>query len=331
MKKGTAGQIQDGGMEKEYQKRGHESGPGASYFKEGVSKIKMRENQQNHWRFLVPMPAEGQVLTSWAYKIEVHFGIGICPLRTLGLPCPVCEWRDTAWDTHDKEFVKTLYPQPRMLANALDRMDPQKQNEVQIADMPKIMFYDEVLQQCRIPETGQVINVADVANGYDIYFTYNKPANSPGKYGGFLRATSPNNCQAIVDAAGGVYALSDVVVIKTYEELKEAFKPEFLMTRQSASPAAPPVAPVGSPAPVATAPGVEVEKLGQNLAAMQEGATAPVAAPAPVAPVPVAAPTTAAPPAAEAVPAPVAQPVAAPVAVAPQKIAAPENKEGPFG
>ena len=91
-----------------------------------------------------PMADVGEV--HWERTFYVHRGIGanqdtfVCPAKTAGLPCPICEYvvkmrRDP---NSDEKMIKGLEPKERQLFNVIDKSEPDK--GIQIFDISFYLF-----------------------------------------------------------------------------------------------------------------------------------------------------------------------------------------------
>ncbi len=107
-----------------------------------------------------PNADEGQI--HWERTFWVHRNIGpnqetlICPAKTAGEKCPVCEARARLSmddDEDAEEMRKTLNPKERQLILIRDAKEPDK--GLQLIDLSTYAFGDEILKSIRSADEGE--------------------------------------------------------------------------------------------------------------------------------------------------------------------------------
>jgi hypothetical protein len=103
-------------------------------------------------------PNADEGMRHWERTFWVHKGIGVdnemflCPSKTLGEKCPICEYRASlaskaARDEDTYDLVKTLEPKERQLFNVIDTKMPDK--GIQVWDISKHLFGKDLLKEVR--------------------------------------------------------------------------------------------------------------------------------------------------------------------------------------
>jgi hypothetical protein len=100
-----------------------------------------------------PDAAEGELYFQRTYYTHRNIGLNgdvyVCPAKTTGQPCPVCEERarlDSSVDA-DPDLVKDLLPKKRQLWNVYDHSDPER--GVQVWDISYHLFGKQLLARIR--------------------------------------------------------------------------------------------------------------------------------------------------------------------------------------
>jgi len=109
----------------------------------------------------------------FAYNLDiwVHAKIGpgestvICPSKSFGKSCPICEAVEHAYKTNDTETAKALKARRRVYYNVIDMADPEEGLEV--FDVSHYYFEKELIGSAsRRGENGQMVRFADPDNRY---------------------------------------------------------------------------------------------------------------------------------------------------------------------
>ena len=134
-------------------------------------------------------PDEIPVGETWYRReILVHKKIGtkeknyICP-RTIGKPCPICEYRTELMKDpdHDDKEIQALKPQVKHLYNILDKTDDPKNEEIQIFEFSYYNF-GRVLDE-ELKEEDEEFSFADLQGGYTLRVQiYKRMLKSKFKY-----------------------------------------------------------------------------------------------------------------------------------------------------
>lgn len=111
----------------------------------------------------------------YGYDLFVHYGIGpdecayLCLEKMLNEKCPICEERKRAHAaSEDEEYVKSLRPSQRVAVWIINR--DKEEDGPQIWNMPKKMD-DNFTNLCVDKRTGELIQIVDPYEGFDIEFT----------------------------------------------------------------------------------------------------------------------------------------------------------------
>lgn len=100
-----------------------------------------------------PDAAEGELYYQRTFYTHRNIGLNgdvyVCPAKTIGQPCPVCDERarlDSTVDA-DPELVKALLPKKRQLWNVYDHSDPER--GVQVWDISYHLFGKQLFARIR--------------------------------------------------------------------------------------------------------------------------------------------------------------------------------------
>jgi hypothetical protein len=108
----------------------------------------------------------------YGLDVYVHYNIGdrgsaLCLQKMFGKPCPMCQEQMRAQRANDEELAKELKAGKRVLVWVLNRKA--EQDGPMVWAMPWTL--DRDIAKCgRDPDTGEVLNIDDPENGYDISF-----------------------------------------------------------------------------------------------------------------------------------------------------------------
>jgi len=131
-------------------------------------------------------PDEIPVGETWYRReILVHKKIGtkeknyICP-RTIGKPCPICEYRTELMKDpdHDDKEIQALKPQVKHLYNILDKTDDPKNEEIQIFEFSYYNF-GRVLDEELKEEDEEFSAFADLQGGYTLRVRFTENVKNP--------------------------------------------------------------------------------------------------------------------------------------------------------
>lgn len=143
---------------------------------------------------ILPPPVDAD----WGHyglNLCVHYGIGsdqsayLCASKMKGEPCPLCEERDKATSAGEEELADALRPNYRVAVYVIDRAQEAKGPLLWsiAAGLDK-----DITKLCIDPANGEVLNVDDPNDGYDLNFT-REGEGMKTKYKGiqFSRKSSP--------------------------------------------------------------------------------------------------------------------------------------------
>lgn len=181
-----------------------------------------------------PMMKPGE----WTYVLEVfvHNNVGpeenkvfICPFKTYGDPCPICEHRRELIERDaDEDLIKSLAVSkyPRSIYNIICHDDSRSRNEVQVFNTSHFLFEKQLIEAAqsspRQIEDGEppIIDFADPDDGRGIIFT----REGDGRSTTFTGISFTKRKKAIPDSIlEKAYILDDIIHIASYDEIYEAF------------------------------------------------------------------------------------------------------------
>lgn len=109
----------------------------------------------------------------FAYNLDiwVHKKVGpgeatvICPSKTYGKACPLCEAADKAYKENDQDTAKAFKAGRRVYYNIIDMSDPEE--GLQVFDVSHYLFEKELIGAAsRKGDNGQMVRFADPDNKY---------------------------------------------------------------------------------------------------------------------------------------------------------------------
>lgn len=109
----------------------------------------------------------------WGMDAYVHYGVGsdeqtyLCANKMNGESCPICDEQTRAHKSGDTEYADKLKPTKRVLVYLIDR-DNEKDGPM-IWNMP-VSLDNDLLKLSVDKRTGDVLNITDPEDGYDIEF-----------------------------------------------------------------------------------------------------------------------------------------------------------------
>jgi len=147
------------------------SGSYDSYLDEKATLFKPKGDTDYCIRILPPTWDNAE---HYGLDIHVHYGIGsdnnsyLCPKRMKNQPCPICTEREAAERAGKEEYAKELAPTRRVLAWIVDR---DKQEDGPVCWAMPITFDKDVTRRAVDKRSGEVLNIDDPFEGYDIEFS----------------------------------------------------------------------------------------------------------------------------------------------------------------
>jgi hypothetical protein len=161
--------------------------------------------------------------------IYTHKRIGLgkknilCLNRTFNKSCPICEERDKLIEEGNDDQADMLKPTRRAIYNIIDCTDEEK--GVQLLDMTHFFFEKELLEKLKIVEDEEgngAIIFADLEEGRSISFRASEETYNKNKFFKFKDFTFDKRETAYdEDAINTTYPLDDLLIIPTYDEVKE--------------------------------------------------------------------------------------------------------------
>lgn len=128
---------------------------------------------ENNVRILPPGPS-WQDYGHYGYVTFTHYSVGAdqgayaCPTKMAGQPCPICEER-AATDESDDDYRRQLSPSKQVAVYVIDRDKEDEGPKLWL--MPATKIDAEILTRSTDKRTGEVLNVDDPEEGYDVTFT----------------------------------------------------------------------------------------------------------------------------------------------------------------
>lgn len=162
----------------------------------------------------------------YGLEIFVHYGIGpdgdsfLCQNVMNNDPCPICEERTRALKDGDKEYADKLKAGKRVCVYIVDRDD--EDEGLLMWAMPWTMDAD-ITTLAVDKRTGEVLDVDDPVNGYDIEFT-KKGKGINTKYSGVAiarKSSKLKNATALEDAVET--PLPEILKFYEYDEIEKIF------------------------------------------------------------------------------------------------------------
>jgi hypothetical protein len=171
----------------------------------------------------------------YTFRYFVHKSVGpnndwyICPARTWGEDCPICEYRQKLIDKGEDwdSVIKPLFPRSRNLYNVVCYDRGEEKKGVQIWDVSNHYFEKHILTLSKKPaRSGKAeknILFFDEEDGKSITFTI-EPAQGkddfPEYVGHAFDERDYKISDEILDAA---HCLDELIVRPSYEDLEKAF------------------------------------------------------------------------------------------------------------
>src|SRR4030066_2145677 len=165
-------------------------------------------------------------LNFYGVSVHIHQNVGVnndqylCLKRMKSSTCPICEQQAELWDT-EPEMAKDLYPQTRYLVWVVDLSLPIDKQEALIWSCPRTAM-DDILGVSYKKATDEILNLADIDDGFAIYFDREKTAGTTfSKYKNFQLDDSPT--EAKDSWLEGIHSFNEVIEYASYEEIKNVF------------------------------------------------------------------------------------------------------------
>jgi len=177
---------------------------------------------------------EAQVGDSdYVLDIWVHRSIGptednyICPARNYGKPCPICEKiKILQSDEANDDLVKDIRPRRRVIYNILCWDKGEFEKGIQIWEVAHFYMESHLVEIAKQPRDGGFVNFACPDDGKTVCFKREGSGGQNTKFTGhqFADRIIDNKPYTITDKQlAQAFCLDDLVEVKTYEELEQAF------------------------------------------------------------------------------------------------------------
>lgn len=163
------------------------------------------------------------VMDVWMHK---SLGPGnvdaLCPKKTYGKACPVCDASSKAYNDGDKETGSNLRASRRVLYNVVDVADPD--SGVQVFDTSHYLFEKELIEAAREESAnGEIIDFADPDDGCTITFRGAKTSIGTREYLEFkaFAFVSPRKVSVVDEDLEGAVSFDEVLKTHTADELSK--------------------------------------------------------------------------------------------------------------
>lgn len=183
---------------------------------------------------------------TYCLEVQVHKNIGpskdsyVCLRQYGGLPCPICEHRDSLWD-EDPDQAKKLYPSIRCIYNIWSMYpDEDQEKGVMVWDVAAVYMEDPVQALKNKPLRPQQMKIEGInpnpciahpsmEEGREVSFSIGekkisingKPVTVPDYAGHSLEIRDYDVPEEILDQA--YHKLDQYLVISSYDEIYEAY------------------------------------------------------------------------------------------------------------
>ena len=166
--------------------------------------------------------------TYQAHRVGKNNKLMICPNRTAGKPCPICEYQKELRSDPEanKDIIKSLYPRERQLFNVIDLSDPKK--IVRVFDISNFLFgaaIDALIDNADEDEKDEIECFADLKGGKTIKATLEKQSFDGSNPFFKVKAMSFKPREDYdEDKLDECHDLDSLLKIPEYDELKKAFE-----------------------------------------------------------------------------------------------------------
>jgi len=151
------------------------------------------------------------------YDVGARKGRVVCPAKTFGKPCPICEEMEELKDQEaDEDMIDALKPKRRVLYNVIDTKKPDK--GIMLFDVSHYLFEAEILDEAGSGDESIVFS--DTEDGASISFR-DTGKKGIGRFKGFaFEDREEPYDDDIIDEA---YSLDSLLVVLSYEEIHNMF------------------------------------------------------------------------------------------------------------
>ncbi len=164
----------------------------------------------------------------YVLDIFVHTKVGpkegsyICPKRTFGKPCPICEEHDhlkKEGETDDDE-LRDLAPKHRVFYNLIDLKN--EDEGVQLWEVSHFLFEKELLEEAEASEE-EFVAFADLEEGRTIQFRASEVSKGGYNFMEYKSFAFLDRDEIDEDILDETYSLDEYMIIVSYDELHAAF------------------------------------------------------------------------------------------------------------
>jgi len=177
-----------------------------------------------------PYADKGEIYYERTYFVHRFIGIDqtsyVCPKKTCGEPCPICDFRSKLMKDPDanEKLIKDLAPKERQLFNVIDTKD--KNKGVQIWDISHYLFGKKLDTEIRnSDEDDNYEKFAELEGGFTLKCGVEERSFEDSR--SFYEVVSinfkPRSEDYDEDILSEATCLDDILIIKDYDELKEIF------------------------------------------------------------------------------------------------------------
>ena len=151
------------------------------------------------------------------YDVGARKGRVVCPAKTFGKPCPICEEMEELKEQEaDEDIIDALKPKRRVLYNVIDTKKPDK--GIQLFETSHFLFEAEILEEAGSGD--EAIVFSDTEDGRSISFR-DTGKKGIGRFKGFaFEDREEPYDDDIIDEA---YSLDSLLVVLSYEEIHNMF------------------------------------------------------------------------------------------------------------
>ena len=163
------------------------------------------------------------VLDIWVHrKVGSSEGTYLCLKKMYGKPCPICEEKEELKNdpTADEDYLKSLEPKRRCWYNVVNLDLPEREQEVQIFEESHFLFEKELLEETG--SSGELQLFWDLEEGSTIAFRATEEKTKKGKFFRYKSFKFEKRAPYKENVYSNTFALDDLLVIPTYEEVRNA-------------------------------------------------------------------------------------------------------------
>lgn len=183
------------------------------------------EKGENQIRILPPTWPDA---THFGYTVWLHYGVGpdkkatvICPMKMQGKPCPVCQERARAEKDPevDEQELKDMRPNERVVLYLLNRKAAREDRATPLAWAISTNQDSEINKHAKDRTTGEVLEVDNPDEGYDIFFD-KEGEKLLTRYRGWALDRRPSSVPKSALEWITENPISEMLIWRTYEEIQ---------------------------------------------------------------------------------------------------------------